>query len=97
MVRKRTNAGDVNTSYSVELTFDEYSAALRQLPPKIAHWIEYEAGCSYNPVELLEVKRENWFMTWDEIFEHIKKDSRMLHRDAFGGVHPQLDTPRRVW
>lgn len=96
MPRPAQNAAGANTVYSVELTFDEYSAALARLPPPISHYIEFEASVSYNPLEVLQVQAK-YGLTWAEILAHLKRDSCETHRRAFGGVHPYLDTaPRRV-
>jgi hypothetical protein len=67
------------------------------MPSYIAHFIEYEATESYNPAQILEFMAADPFLGWGDIFSMLVEASRGDHRAAFGGVHPALDPPRRVW
>jgi hypothetical protein len=87
----------VHGAVVVDMAMDEYTMALAQLPPRLARFIEFESTESYNPMQVLEFKRDDPFLTWDDLYHMLREASRNAHRKAFGGVHPALDPPRRVW
>ncbi len=97
-----------NSSYSVDMGWDEFDRFAAQIPKHIRDWMEYEAPVPYNPAEVLEFKKElvppsifGGFepveRSWESVFMRIKAIAHSNHRRAFGGVHPGLDRPRQVW
>lgn len=79
------------------MTMEEYTTALSALPPHIAHFLEFESSESFNPVQILEFMENDPLLSWGDIYRMLRESSQGVHRAAFGGVHPALDPPRRVW
>lgn len=51
--------------------------------------LQYEAGDPYNLEQLIDAYDQNFgFLSWDAIWEMVRKTSRADHTEYYGGVYP---------
>lgn len=77
------------------VNFDDEVNATRRLPKSLRNFILFEAPTPINAFQLHEAYALGY--SWAHIETMVRKFCADDHRSVFGGVHPQLDPPRRVW
>lgn len=85
------------TTLQQEITSSEADYyAFRQLPARLRHYLMYDCPLNMNARDILEAY-DPIFHPWHVIEANIRRMAQEDHRRIFGGVHPSLDPPRRVW
>jgi hypothetical protein len=93
MANIRENGGEI---YITDNAFDRDVELMWALPESLRDFILYEAA---GPIDVADLRNYYiWYgLSWQEIERMVRRFCREDHRRAFGGVHPSLDPPRRVW
>lgn len=79
-----------------EVDFEDDYEAFQQLPERLRRYLMYDCPVPVNARDILDAY-DPLFHPWWVIEANIRGMMQEDHRRMFGGVHPSLDPPRRVW